>query len=462
MKKINTFKGRQYFVKMLCLVGLLGLGCKGDPISPDNEEEDNDLVYIDKSCSSCDFVITSDQTGFDGIAKGVEPGDTIGIASGTRGSLYLSNIIGTEDKPVVIMNCDGHVESGTSKDEGYGISIIESEHFIITGTGDTNSKYGIGLRGYMGMALQGKSTNFEVEAVEVLETGYAGIIARSDPTCDGEISRSTFTQYNTIIHDNYVHNTGGEGIYIGGSHWSEGWDGDAGCPGTVLSEPELKGVRVYNNIINNTGRDGFQVGSAVEDCELHHNSVSNYGLAGDYGHLNGIQLGPGTTGTVYNNVVVDGGGGYGIAIFGRGDVTAFNNLIINPGAGIGTFMRDPTPGLGFYVMNNTIINPKEDGVAIFDNETVGTVFFNNIIVNPVGEFFISYVGQIEIDSANNYLTYDINELMFKDIANLDYSLKDGSPAIDAGKDVSSYHIDFDITGAKRPVNEYDIGAYEKQ
>jgi len=445
----------------LISIGLILLSCKGKEIAPEEIAEVSGLNYIDKECSTCDFIVEEGTFTFDAKAMGVQPGDTIGIPGGQRDQMRFVNLEGTKDNPIVIINCDGRALLGSDINVGTGIEIVQSKYFHIAGVGDIESTYGIAVKGYFGLAMQGASTDYNAYGIEVLGAGYLGIGARSDATCDGTISRDTFTQYNTIIHDNYIHDTGGEGIYVGGSHWAEGWDGDAGCPGTVLWEPELIGVRVYNNIINNTGRDGFQVGSAVEDCELYNNLVTNYGLLNTYGHTTGIQLGPGTTGKVYNNFVSDGPG-YGIAIFGRGDITAFNNLIINPGSGFGTFERHPTPGLGFYIVNNTIINPKEDGISVFENVTVGTVYHNNIIVNPVQDFIASYAGLIEFDTLNNYFTYDIGELMFEDITKNNYMPMEGSPAVDGGTDVSSYSIEFDILGALRPVNEYDIGAYERQ
>ena len=60
---------------------------------------------------------------------------------------------------------------------------------------------------------------------------------------------------------------------------------------------------IYNNIVINTGRDGIQVGSAVEDCEIYNNYVELFGQKSEGGHMTGFQINPGTTGKLYNNVI---------------------------------------------------------------------------------------------------------------------------------------------------------------
>ena len=89
------------------------------------------LVYIDKSCATCDFVIDSDVWKFDGIENNVQPGDTIGIPGGQRDDLYIINVEGTEEQPVVFINCDGKAQLGLSKDSGKGLHMVKSKHVKI-------------------------------------------------------------------------------------------------------------------------------------------------------------------------------------------------------------------------------------------------------------------------------------------------------------------------------------------
>jgi len=74
--------------------------------------------------------------------------------------------------------------------------------------------------------------------------------------------------------------------------------------------------------------------------------------------------------------------------------------------------------------------------------------------NLVWGNFTNYAGETAVDESD--LSGDP---LFTDIANDDFHLRPGSPAIDAGTDSAGTEVDFD--GASRPRGaEVDIGAYE--
>ncbi len=45
------------------------------------------------------------------------------------------------------------------------------------------------------------------------------------------------------------------------------------CNDTVVLPHILKGVKVYNNVLENTGWDAIQVSSATSDCEIYNNLI---------------------------------------------------------------------------------------------------------------------------------------------------------------------------------------------
>jgi len=425
------------------------------------------LTYTNKACCSCDFVIEASEWQFDGAkyskASGLDyvlkPGDTIGITGTTNGKregLNIKNVNGTKENPIVFINCDGSTELGSDKNVSSGITIENSKYFKIAGTGDTQSQYGIKLRGFMGLEARDKCTNYEIYGVEVLEAGYAGIICRTDAACDGSIE-STFVQYNTFLHHNKVHDTGGEGFYVGGSHWNSGQTEQPGCVGTLLWEPQLKGVKVYENYVYNTGRDGIQVGSAIEDCEIYNNTVVDYGLAEEYGHIAGFQINPGTTGKVYNNKIYDGKG-FGIFCVGQGGNLIYNNLIVNAKLdAIYTDERlkeDSNRDWHFKYFNNTIIRPGGYAFNFNSNNTVGNEIKNNIASIPEDGFII---GWENYDASNNIFT-DKDTLNFKNPSEYDFS----SPKVGFGLDITNHGIVTDILGNIRPKKNNDIGAFQYQ
>ncbi len=445
------------------------------------------LPLYSQNCN-CDHLISLQQLYVDGSKIKINPGDTICIEAGERTSLKLINFHGSPDSIIVFKNCGGEVIVRNNY-VNYGISIEKSSFFRFTGTGDNNIQYGIKVlgtkAGASGLSIGNLSTNFEVDHIEIANTGFAGIFSKTDPKCDLSQNRGTFTQYQSIYRDNYIRNTGGEGMYIGHAFYSglrKVCDGDT----VVLYPSELNGVRVYNNIIDSAGWDGIQVGCATEDCEIYGNTVTNYGIAGVAAQHSGIQIGGGTTGKCFNNKVINGSG-VGIAVFGIGNNDIFNNIVVN--AGYNYFPNDSTkriygmfcddretiPGSSFNFYNNTIVNSKSDGIRFMSVISRNNLFHNNIVIRPGS--LLSYLRipkqspYINVGSKNgvdaivshNYFYKDASQILFADTLTYDYHLLENSPAIDSGLDLSNLSFNFDHDNLYRPVgNGYDIGAYEFQ
>lgn len=425
-------------------------------------------------CSMCDFFISGTDFGFDGEKLGVTPGSIICLDASTvfEKPLELSNIKGTSDNPVLIVNCGGKVVI-EMPGRTYAMKTINSQHFRITGTGFSEEAYGISLSqaNNIGLQIDYLSSNFEIDHLEVFNVGFAGIMAKTDPTCDVATQRGSYTMTEVSIHDNYVHDTGGEGLYIGNSFYANGKNLDCG---SVLPH-DVTNVDIFRNTVKNTGWEGIQLGAAVSGARVFDNLVENFGMENKGAQNNGIQIGEGSGGLCYNNVVINGPGS-GIIVLGLGDNIVFNNVVVNPGNnGIYCDTRF-SPGTGFNFINNTIINPGKDGININASDLTLNNLINNLIVNP-GNFDIyeadptSKTGiDAYINAANpnvniigNYFTRDISQVGFINIGANDFDISSTSPVIDQGEDVSSFNITFDILNNPRPVNEkYDVGAFEKQ
>jgi len=237
-------------------------------------------IIITAQTTYKNHIITLNQSYIDGNQLNIQYGDTILIEAGSRVSLKFINFHGSPSKYIVFKNYRGTVviKNNTMP---YGIAINNSSYFRFTGTGSPEIKYGIKILGtkdgVSGLGVGDMSTNFEIDHIEIANSGFAGIFSKTDPVCDLSKNRGNFTQYQSIYHDNYIHNTGGEGMYIGHSFYT-GWTTVCNDASTTLYPCELKGVRVYNNVIDSTGWDGIQVGCATEDCEIHDNKVTNYGI----------------------------------------------------------------------------------------------------------------------------------------------------------------------------------------
>jgi len=397
----------------------------------------------------------------DGNQTPVSPGSTICLTAGHMTGLRLENIHGTAANPIVVINSGGQVVIGALPGgASNGFTVSGSSHIKIAGTGEAGFPYGIKLDGTQASALvlAGLSTDIEVEFVEVTNAGFAGIMAKTDPRCDGSANRGNFTQYNTVIHDNYIHDVDGEGLYIGNSFYA-GWDDNPSCLGTVLYPHELVGVRIYRNRIENTGADGLQVGCAVQDVEVHHNTVEGYGQDPFASHQdNGIQIGAGTTGRWYDNKVHRGPGN-ALIIIGLGNISVFNNELVDT-QGI-YIHKDASPGAEVAIQNNTFIGTKVRGIST-PNQVARIKVHNNIMATLPGVVPIrrENSGVVLTDSNNLFDTMDnLGRFGFVDAAGGDYHLTASSPARNAGLDASAYFT-FDFDDQPRSDGTFDIGADE--
>ncbi|MBN2638074.1 MAG: right-handed parallel beta-helix repeat-containing protein [Bacteroidales bacterium] len=434
---------------------------------------------------TCTVTIDSSTPYIDAAAyTNVMPGDTVCLKAGNWDYIYLKDFHGTVDKPITFINSDGAVviKAVTLPTNYVGIKIGGCSHIIFRGNGVSNIQYGFQVdtvAAGAGMGIDDFSTNIEISHVEIAHTAIGGVYAKTDPTCTNfGATRDKFTMYDFSFHHCYVHDVPNEGLYIGNSHF----DGLylSGCDTTVYPQV-LKGVKIYNNIIEHTGYDGIQVSSADSDCSIHDNTIMYDSQAEIPSQMSGIIIGGGSKCNTYNNKIINGKGD-GIDVFGLGDYSIFNNLIVNAGKDylpdqpnemkqgiyVGTDSTLTDAWLGIY--NNTIISPKSFGVTISNSKLLLTKIINNLITTP-GQYdnwgARSFIN-LNIDSTNaqiltNYTTNDTATARFVYPDTMNYELKPNSPAVDFGTNLTSQGITFDILNQPRPYHNYfDAGAYECQ
>jgi len=428
-------------------------------------------VQAQLSCSDCDFVIDKNTGVVNGLDLNVQPGDVIGLAGtpDTYKNLTFNDIVGTEDNPIIIKNCDG--QAVISSTGSFGVKFRNSKNFKIEGDGDSEYDYGIKISTTHGFFLtfEQLTTDFEVHSVEIAglepygigdDNGFAGIGIKTSPYQDCDLfsdpTRTAWIMENIHVHDCYIHDVGGEGLYIG--HGFYNGRIESACTDTTWSH-SIQHIRIYNNLIEDVAFDGIQIKNADLDCELYNNVIRNYGTLDHGAHNEGLFIGGGTTGKFYNNQVL-GGTGHGIQLQGMGNIDIFNNVVVNSGDnsfyasnGVQVY-RIPD---GYYnIMNNTFVNCGNNGFAFFNNEGGTKRLHNNIIAGAAEDL---YRNGAAIDTSHNILTQDIECLDFVDMDNDDYNLLENSKAIGAGLDLSQYGILTDIQGTERS-SLYDIGAYQ--
>jgi hypothetical protein len=217
--------------------------------------------------------------------------------------------------------------------------------------------------------------------------------------------------------------------------------------------------------VENTGFDGIQIKNADDDCEIYNNTIRNFGTQRKGAQNEGLFIGEGVTGKVYNNFI-NTGTGHGISFQGMGNNQFYNNVVLNAGQdgfnGSGSSMAVYIPDGYFMIFNNTIYNSGEDGFVFFHNHGGKKMVMNNLVVRA-GHKLTSRGGKL--DSCNNIFTQNTNRIRFKDPLHADLRLSAGSPAINRGADLRKFNKDlcFDFLKNPRPKGKaFDVGAYENE
>ena len=274
-----------------------------------------------------------DYIGLDGSSVDYS-GQTLCIPAGVYSGLAIEYVEGTASDPIVVTNCGGIVyfdgRNAGLQGAGNWDTILGKgvKHLRLTGSGllsyaDGGSKYGIVAHHSLGHGVHFDegSSHITVDHVETHDNVGGGVVIRTYPRCDGRCghapanpsydsycSRGNFVQTDTVVHDNYIHDLEGEGMYIGTSHFhldsnAAVYDPSQSCPGQTQAQAELHGVEIYNNRLEDIGLDAIQVGSATQDVEVYSNTIRNFASKQEYGHAYAIAFNPGSTGNAYSNYI---------------------------------------------------------------------------------------------------------------------------------------------------------------
>jgi len=398
-------------------------------------------------------VIDADNPPFNQILAG----DTLLFKQGKYDFILLRNFRGEAGNPIVFMNCGGTVTVNTN--HYYGISIRNCRFIRLSGTGDDNCFYGFTIERVEnggGVGIGEGSSDIEVDHISVENCHGVGISAKTDPDCSFSNTRDKFTQFNTIIHDNYIAATSYEGMYIGSTKY---FGQTVNCDGrdTLLLPGLLEGVKIYSNIIKYTGWDGIQVSSASTDCNVFDNLILFDSQGEINNQMSGIMLGGGSKCDCYNNFIGQGKGN-GIENHGLGGNRIFNNIIVDAGRTFlpldnsqmrhGMFISDISMqnDASVYIQHNNIINPKSDGIRFSSVKSRNNLVASNLIINPGNYNYYengntsfngsdAYImltnNDIDVLLKNNFLSRDISEA---GISETDYTPLPGSPLIDSAYD----------------------------
>ena len=420
----------------------------------------------------CDITFdTTDKTNvfLNGESTTVNPGDVLCFNSGVYTYIRIINIHGTKENPIILKNCGGKAEVDLTGQNNHGFILEGSTHVKITGTGHEATEYGFEIYrdpadvAKTGLVIANKISDIEVDHFEIHDVEL-GMHLINVPDCDETSWRGNWVQENTLVHDMWVHDVGNEGFYIGSSKYNTGHTKTCDGESIDILPPFAKGIKVYDNLIEDCGWDGMQVSMAIEDCKIFNNVVRNFGLDNKPSQQAGIVVGGGSTGDVFNNLI-DTGLGDGIDVFGVGNVRIYNNIVANCGEqGIFIGNRELLePDFTYSIINNTIVSSGEDAIRYNNEFAVGAQIINNLIVD-FGSKSLNMLkeGEGGVNQSSNVVLNTVGEALFTNVGSGDYSITSGSPAVDAGEDISALNLFFtDFFGKSRPGDAtIDAGASE--
>ena len=325
-------------------------------------------------------------------------GDTVFISSSRTEALKILDLNGEEGNPIVFINKGGQVKINDTR---WGaITFQNCKHIKISGTGDPQYKYGFLLAASTcGLAFSELSSDCEAEFIKISHEGFMGIMAKKDYGGYPPVPIPVFE--NLSIHDCFIENVT-EGMYLG----------ETKSPGM-----EFKHVRVYNNIVRNTGREAIQIANMVEDVELYNNTLLNAGTDDTNYHGNLLQIGDNTVVKAYNNII-SGAPAYGIMSLGSGD-NYYQNNYISDCKGVFVDDRDFTKVDSVIVFSanyfSRINHPENEVIRNLNGENY-LVVTNNVYDDENALFYRNYF------SANTNYTIENNRVEF--VSEMDFENPD--------------------------------------
>ena len=248
-----------------------------------------------------------------------------------------------------------------------------------------------------------------------------------------------------------MHDTGGEGFYVGSTQA----DGQTiSCEGTseVHEVHFLEGVEIHDNLIENTGWDGMQVGMARSACRVYRNTIRHVGLERVMFQMQGLQIGSYSACEVFANTIEDGPAN-GIIVLEAGDFFAHSNLIVDfpEGDGIYANLRERIPGARYRIALNTIARVG-GAVRVFGAELGESSAMSNFVIDASEG--ISAGGDVAWTQAGNVETTMAEAGV---VGDGDFHLLGDSLARGAGESVAGVEVDLEGVPRAAPPS---AGAYE--
>lgn len=354
------------------------------PLLPPGNHTPHASLMDSTTAAPRQYTLVPDKHGRLTIDKGrYRPGDILNL-KGNFKSIYIANLNGTADKPIIIKNYRNTVvKIGEPAWNGGAYSAaceFVNCHYIRFGSQSDrdmiiiNGSVKPAREAYRGLQIGGKSDNIEVCFLTITDGGN-GIVAKTEPVKgDRSTVHPNLVMYNLMIHDITITGTKNEAMYIGhtATYWNhtlhQPYYGSPSkfTPGHDYVQPaRWKNVKIYNCFVSNTGLDGIQT-AAIDGLEIFNNEVTNWGTQRNPAHNGGILIGGRTTNTYVHDNYVHDGWGECCQFYGSGENNAshvISNNLFTDNQSDGISMRG-TDNAIVHITNNTVACTKGNSIRI--------------------------------------------------------------------------------------------------
>lgn len=248
----------------------------------------------------------------------VLPGDTCYIAAGSYGVIEFYHLHGNACQPVIIKP-KGNVYMTTR------FKVIQDSFVVVDGFTAGNIPQHNCLFHITGVEGCIESNHILLQYFDVTNPAGVGLFFKENIDTTNPYSYYPLGNQNkiSILHQ-WVHNTGGEGMYLNFCCP----DGDPPVMGYLPAQGDS--FEVAYNYVENTDWDGIQLATSNTGNSIHDNYVYNFGRVNMGSQQAGIIAGGLVSGDVYNNTVIKGTGN-GIELFGYGTINCYNNIVDSTG-----------------------------------------------------------------------------------------------------------------------------------
>jgi len=330
-----------------------------------------------------------------GPSYNYQPGDTFVLraSTGPYSFMELISVNGTTAAPIVIINEGGQVNISQFR-------IRHCRNLKVRGIGSASNTYGFFMTSpynyQTAFDIMGRSANVEVNNVDINVMGY-GFYIKQEAACEDSLQAPNWVLDNISVHHCRLANIFQEGFYAGST--APNGERSIVCNGvTIFPIPmRLGNIKIYNNIIDRTGRGGIQLSNApFGNNEIYNNTITNCGTELNDWQGNGIVLGAYTSAYVHDNNINQTLSS-GIFSLGAGLVRIENNVVNNSGSLNGktvawtsniymdTRQTNPLIPLQFIIKNNTLGAMQGDKhirvyKGLFPYVSSGNVLCNNTLI----------------------------------------------------------------------------------